>query len=857
MFDAKTQFSLTILPRKLHQEIKPILLTGAGFSYGAKNVHGERLPLGKELIEMLVTNLLGYDSKSEEAKDLMGHTLSDVYEFVKVNNESQAKSFLIDLFSNCQPVDFHRTIANFPWQKIYTFNIDDLMENSVPMGYLNVISTSIPMKRSPHNTVDYIKLHGCVRNHSADFVFSNSEYIRTSIGNDFRFADFVRDACTEDFVIIGASGVEPDIETYFARYRNSDKTPQGNFFYVDPYPDAIVRSKIERAGAHLIRITASEFAAWLEKETKDIRKGRIAVSSAQFKKSFRDVGEYIRKHQNSDNTTTRLYEGENPTWLDIISGYDFSKAITSTILDYINGELLANDCHLVIPMLSKAIGGKSVQLKRLGFELYSQGIEVYELINDSLNVQSFIDFTSRTPGNVIALLIDNGSSFYSSINRLVEQFPNGKRLIVLIAARPYFHQKKYYELRHLPGYKVFALDDISTDSLLTLAQSAVTTLKEKGLLGTLKAMSHQERLRHFRKNDLPNALWKVFHGVGLKKRFERSYQSIIRDTDRRGDESWSLRVAEILFAFALFNQRELSHVPDIVLSLWLEKGKERLLMQVADLIKPIDNKGMALRTDMLNSIIINSTERSVKMKVIREILRVIAPFVGRDNEYFNQIQGRLMNELFLRKNLKLPAVKVKELLTKLLKYYDENHNYFIQLGRAEQALGHYSLALNHLQQAEILAPGSYNVKNSIARNYLKQAYDDSRLTQDEATAAYDTGRRIMLDLISHREQYQVRAYSIHSLVVESVKYWRKFDLTPSAEEYNELAKVLHDAIGEYREDSRFNHAVQVLHGFAKQKQIKYPFPETAIEKLVVMKAVLTQSDSKLLISDDFPEQEEI
>lgn len=45
----------------------------------------------------------------------------------------------------------------------------------------------------------------------------------------------------------------------------------------------------------------------------------------------------------------------------------------------------------------------------------------------------------------------------------------------------------------------------------------------------------------------------------------------------------------------------------------------------------------------------------------------------------------------------------------------------------------YDLALNHLQQAQNFAPGSYNVKNAMARNYLKQSYDDKNLVRADAS----------------------------------------------------------------------------------------------------------------------------
>ena len=176
----ETQDALEILKRKMQGEIKPILFTGAGFSFQAKNVYGREMPLGNTLKEWLLTELLCLDKDSDIYKDLISNSLDDIYGYAKNSNEAQAVGFLLDIFSNVKPEPHHQIVANFPWQRVYTVNIDDLFEKAFSNGTLNVINsaTSIPTKY--RSKLEYIKLHGCVNNKDAGFIFSKEEYQKKS-----------------------------------------------------------------------------------------------------------------------------------------------------------------------------------------------------------------------------------------------------------------------------------------------------------------------------------------------------------------------------------------------------------------------------------------------------------------------------------------------------------------------------------------------------------------------------------------------------------------------------------------------------------------------------------------------------
>lgn len=81
--------------------VRPILFTGAGFSYGAINGNNDPLPLGSELKDILLTKFIGYRKESTEYIELHNQSLSDVYEYCE-NYFTPEKSadFLKELFSD-------------------------------------------------------------------------------------------------------------------------------------------------------------------------------------------------------------------------------------------------------------------------------------------------------------------------------------------------------------------------------------------------------------------------------------------------------------------------------------------------------------------------------------------------------------------------------------------------------------------------------------------------------------------------------------------------------------------------------------------------------------------------------------
>ncbi len=118
----------------------PILFLGAGFSFGAKLKSGVPIPLGNKLKEILIKDLLKVSSSDEEFEELCGYSLRQVCDYYEHSYAREGLlDFLTDMFSDITPTEQHYQLTNYSWKKIYTTNIDDLVEQIYAKNKLELV----------------------------------------------------------------------------------------------------------------------------------------------------------------------------------------------------------------------------------------------------------------------------------------------------------------------------------------------------------------------------------------------------------------------------------------------------------------------------------------------------------------------------------------------------------------------------------------------------------------------------------------------------------------------------------------------------------------------------------------------
>jgi tetratricopeptide (TPR) repeat protein len=201
---------------------------------------------------------------------------------------------------------------------------------------------------------------------------------------------------------------------------------------------------------------------------------------------------------------------------------------------------------------------------------------------------------------------------------------------------------------------------------------------------------------------------------------------------------------------------------------------------------------------------LHETSQKELLANLKELLIHISPYVENvSSSYWNEMQSVLMRDKYVKDKLKINSTNLKQMLYELKKFYSNNYNYWLQLGIAEQTDKDYEKALNHFTQAEALGPNSYMVKNAIGKNYILQAITEE--DRELGKELFLRGKDILFDLIGTKEEFQVKAYSIHTYITCVIKFYTKHKgIKITKKEIEEAQLLLDKMLNKDSEDILFN-----------------------------------------------------
>lgn len=820
---------------------QPVLFTGAGFSLGATNGQGYLIPSGNELKKNILIKLLGFDEKSSEYSELINNSLADICSYANEQmSENRVQDFIVSEFIDCTPKDYHITIATFfSWKKIYTINIDDVIENAVPKGSIVVQNTERKFSYTRAKQHEYIKLHGCVRNRSGNLVFSNQQYVDSMLhSTDYRFNSFAQDMQLENFVVVGTEMKEVNLDFYLRLFSSvSERTSHGQLFFINPKPSLIFKAKVKNLGAHIIEWTTEEFANHL----KSLTKTKENYTKSHYIEDFLYVNDKYKKDKKFKGYKSYLYFGQHPDYRDIIFDWDFSnpeiKSKLSEIINYIGS---CKGGRLMIALYGKSMTGKSTYLKRIAIDLVNENVAVYDFCGKKFDTDDFRKKTRIITEDTIALIFDNASFYYSEIKSLINSFSKDKNILVITAARTYSHNRKRYCLVSETWYEEMPIDGNTNSRDNVFAIDIAEKLDKKGLLGKLKAKSFDERVAYISSyRDVESCLFTITNGSYFQKRqLNAFYEKKSKLQQSKG--------LELLRQLAIFSKLDLPYVPLEIVALMYGRDSNNILNVCEDYITYYrDSNGIALRDSYLVPHLLQIKSQHY-IQLLKNVLVVISPQVlDKQHTYWNEIASSLMKCRLLRSVLRLKNSDVKNLLSDIKSYYNDDYNYWLQVGMSEQYDSDYELALNHFRQAESMSPSSYIVRNAIARNYLRQANETEEY--DTALILHEKGEKMMRQLIDDREDFQVKAYSTHCLLFEKIRFFKRNKIEPKETVIREMYDMLNAIKSKDPEGPMTMHINNVFFKFIKDNNLTSKLPSMNLYNLENLKYLL--SEERVLLED--------
>jgi hypothetical protein len=190
-----------------------VLFAGAGFSLGSKNQLNVDPPLGSALSEMLA---------KECGWPYGGEPLSIVYDQAQRNlGSKQLREKLWSWYHVGDAAEWHYTVPQLIWHRIYTTNIDDVIQAAYrrqPKQILHSIVCPSPYVEADQflETLQCIHLHGSIIDVSKSLTFTLEDFAKQTAQPNPWYQALADDMLARCFLVVGARLEEAPFHHYLA-----------------------------------------------------------------------------------------------------------------------------------------------------------------------------------------------------------------------------------------------------------------------------------------------------------------------------------------------------------------------------------------------------------------------------------------------------------------------------------------------------------------------------------------------------------------------------------------------------------------------------------------------------------------
>ena len=515
------------------------LLLGAGASMGSLGGNGQPLPSGPILRDKLV---------DEFAVPTQGATitLSRAYAAAKRSSSAKLDQFMTDWFTGCTP-DWQYLLADFDWHRIWSLNIDDLMENVYLKRNSGVdrFDWTSKFRDRSSSRIQIIHLHGFAdkendsRSSSAGLVFSTSEYVATLKDPRSWHTVFTDQFAERPFIILGASLVE-EFDLQQALTESAAVAARG-------FPSVIVlkevspleRDELTAIGLTVVEQDAQSFMRDLYEEVQEYR-GTLQGLYGNFltQETYRFLQQFIdlRQYQPYQSEQTRnFYSGYEPHWKNILDNDDARMETTEEASALIRESFREGNKDQTVHILTGTSGvGKSTGLLRIARSIIAEGMAVFQFRGEEdLDVGAALYWLERVPETV--LLFNDCADFADSIGELADRCASANIRLTIVGTErtirrnqlehridsKFLHLRKEYTYRTLSDIDIeFLIDKLALRRRL----SRITNYNRNSQRGYFRRTASRR---------LFEGMANLEGGQGFRNRIRNDYRLIASENLRR------------------------------------------------------------------------------------------------------------------------------------------------------------------------------------------------------------------------------------------------------------------------------------------------------------------------------------
>ena len=699
----------------LHNAIEKgnaILLLGSGASMGSQNRQGESVLSTKDLSKALAEES-GFEYNNE--------SLDEVYAASKQVLGSSLHRFLELQFRHCVPSSDYISLAKFPWNRIYTTNIDDAFENAITQSTVNspqhvrihTRKSSLVDRDQTYLSVDLIKLHGSVDRLEEGVIFSPTEYAIESASPSPWYSQIGYDYQNYTFIIIGSTLDEPILyqQVQYAHLKTQRKSSIN--YLIVPYISELQRKAFSESNIIHIPWTLADFVHWLENEFPDglsyidvaannnpsIRK-LLSGKQEDMARRAEVLSEVVQIRQidmrsaNPNSGRVRnFYRGFKPTWEDVADGIPAHTDDISKLAESIQRALVSEiQCIIVY---GPAGSGKSTAARMSALD-----------ITNVSDIPCF--FTPGTNENMLNVLVELEKINKERYILICDRF---EPCVELIAGA--LRQKRFpkalilaVESQHIWADRVKSkLSDVSISEfrISKISQHDVVLILEKleefgpwTRLAQLTSRQREHLLLKKSRRQLLIGLLEATRGIGFEEIIQRDYQNLSSDDHRI-----------LLVVVGLASIHRL-HIPITYTARALEKlGVQRnpaeLLMAMEGVVSNMHGKLLARHPVYVRSLLESHLNTDDLGNIIKQLLHVFtvydAPVIKSVSKNENLLYKKTINNRFLRNLLRNNEIRILGIYQSLEKYFERDGLYWTQYGLALRHFRHQEEALEKLHTA--------------------------------------------------------------------------------------------------------------------------------------------------------------
>lgn len=598
------------------------LLLGAGGSYGAIGGDGVELKGGADLANELNLNFkLGLEDSEKWNLPLV---YGDIESSTK--NKPLLNSFLSGRFVRCRPT-WQRVLHDLQWKRIWTLNIDDVLDRSKPSGSVPKLESFLwcePFKpRSLEKSdLQVVYLHGKaakLAERPDHLIFSLKEYASRNENTPGWHAEFRSEWVKKPFIVCGARlQEEVDLITVFEfGNRSRDRGGCPSVIVLNSMTEGQV-GRFTRQGLIPIAAKGKDFFEALLKDLLSWRELNPAVS-----KEFKAAREEIRakfKQLALDSITPRkvldFYASAETQWVHILQDLDAPLSGALHIAQWLTEATTRPVVKLAL-IYGGSVSGKSAAALRVGKELIEKGYEVWlfrgeERFNDS-------DVVEYARSTKVAFIFDDCADFSSSLKTSINlAIENGYDLRIVATCDS--HRVRAVRADVIGAERLeCSLEPVSRPDFTSIFSKR----SSKGRLGTRSTLGVGQAWKEF-KTSYSGQLLEWLESLENAHSYRNAIVQLLADPNSMPHGSLELIVAAAAvhrFGYSL---------PFDLADSFLSKGNIETIFDQDTAVGQIgylDDRGLRLRSSAFSQFVWSQIGRNEKYKISLVIVRALAPLV--------------------------------------------------------------------------------------------------------------------------------------------------------------------------------------------------------------------------------------